>query len=1012
MLKESNNDVFYIFAAKPSPWPNELTPPAVDESAFAFDNQIFQNIIFGKRVTDSDNIPMVPRINWVANTVYAPYDATKITPTANLQFYVLTTDKKVFKCISNNKGVGSTIEPYLESRRTFKTSDGYEWRYLYTISEADFAKFATNSYIPITPNTTITAFATPGTIDHIAVTNVGSEYFTYHSGNTASVIDNSNFVIGPTASANDGFYVNSAIYFMGDLIGATSKIVNYDATTKTISIDPPVTIRAELILANSGAGEFAANLTAYQEYFEVVVSNSVGTSVTPSLSLVQRSLAGANQTYVVIDTFDGGARIHRSSPTHSISTAEPWRAASGETAGAGLATVSIGSNAVTGTGGSTFTANYVPGDYIRIGSETRQVATVPGATSMTTTQTWATAYTANAHAKPLRAGFFSTVTPKTATGKINSVDISAAIIYLSSITGTFQSGETISQANSSGTIATGLVIDANTTSIYVGNVVGAFTYTSNLSVVGTQSNASATPRSNNGIIITPRLLITNSIGTWYAANVSALSVSNTEVANAKIAAVATFPGIGTPYLISPRVVINGDGEGATAYSVVNTVNKTIDSVIVTDPGQNYTYANVYLEANSLYGSDGTIAAYLSPVAGVGANVQNELNSRHTGISVQFSNSSLEGQYFSTNGSFRQVGLMKNPKFRDVILSVGEFARWSGNIVTITPNTFVVGEPVIQLVSNTDTVVAYVTYANSTYIELDRKSANVFVANTANDNIIGLTSSAVANLKTISVNDFPVNTAITQTVYQESSEANAVLVAANSTLMLVTNSVGVFTNSTAITDDDKYRGSFGRVYDKTSNSYTTVTNVGVARKPANFTFDRFNQIHRVTVDSISGTFIANEKVTQDTTQGFVYNTNTDIDLIIGSTSGIFNVGEVVTQNTTNATATIIGANSTYLRLSIVNGAFLPTYEVVGASGNAIATSVYSIINLYGTDGDFGLTSAPIIGSASNAQATTVSNRSLTPDLVRNSGEVLYIQNSTAVLKSPTSQEQVKIVVQVL
>lgn len=1012
MLKESNNDVFYVFTAKPSPWPNELSPPDVDESAFAFDNEIFHNIIAGKRVTDNDTVPMVPRINWQPGVVYDPYNARVITDTANLQFYVLTNDRKVFKCINNNKGVGSTIEPYLESRRTFKTSDGYEWRYLYTISEADFAKFATSRYIPITPNTTITSFAVPGTIDYIAVANGGSEYYAYHSGNTSAVIDNSNFVIGSSASANDGFYVNSAIYFMGDLLGATSKIVNYDASTKTVSIDPPVPIRAELILANNGAGEFTTNLTARQEYFEAVVFNTVGTSVTPSLTIVQRGPSGANQNYVVIDTFDGGMRIHRTNPTHIISTTEPWRATSGESVKTGSATTAAGSNAVSGTAGTLFTTEYVPGDFIRVGNEVRQIATIPGASSLTTTQTWASTWTANVHIKPARAGFFSTITHKTATGTINSVDISAAVIYLSSISGTFLNGETVSQANSSGTIATGLVIDANSSSLYIGNVVGTFTYTANLQVLGSQSNAVATPRSNNGIVSTPRLLITNSVGSWYSANISALTSSNTEVANAKIAAVASFPGIGTPYLISPRVVIDGDGEGATAYSVVNTVNYSIDSIIITDPGRDYTYANVYLEANSLYGNSGSISAYLSPVAGVGANVQNELNSRYTGISIQFSNSSLEGQYFSTNGTFRQIGLMKNPKFRDVTLNVGELSRWTANIVTVTPNNFVVGETVFQTKSGTDTVAAFVTYANSTYIELDRKSANLFTSNTANDSITGLTSSAVANVKSINVNSFPVNTAITQTIYQESSEANAVLVAANSTVMLVTNAVGLFTNSSAITDDDKYRGSFGRVYDKTSNSYATITNVGVARKLTNFTFDKFNQIHRVPVDSISGTFIVNERVSQDDVEGYIYNTNTDVDLVISGTAGSILVGEVITQNTTGATGVVTTSNSTYLRLGSANGVFLPTYQVVTPSGNATATAVYSVLNLYGTDADFGLTSSPIIGEVSNAQATTVSNRALTPDLVRNSGEVLYIQNSTAVIKSPTSQEQIKIVVQVL
>ena len=455
----------------------------------------------------------------------------------------------------------------------------------------------------------------------------------------------------------------------------------------------------------------------------------------------------------------------------------------------------------------------------------------------------------------------------------------------------------------------------------------------------------------------------------------------------------------------------GDGVGATAYSVVNTTNFTIDSIIVTDPGRNYTYANTFLEANSLYGNGGVISALLSPIDGAGANVQNELNSRNTGISIQFQNSSIEGQYFSTNGSFRQIGLMKNPKFRDVTLTINTFCRSTGNIVTSSTNNFTAGEYVFQPATQT---AAAVVFANSTFIEVQKISGSGFTTNNANDFIFGTSSQAFGNLVTLSTKEFPVNTSITQTVYQDHTEANGILVAANSTLMLLTNTIGIFTNSSVVSDYNKYRGSWGAVYDPSSNSFATVDNIGVARKNTNFTFDKFNQIHRVVVDSITGTFIPNERVAQGTSHGFIYNTNNDIDLILSGLSGSFSIGDTITQTTTGATATVVSANSTYLRLTSATGTFLPGFEVVatGSGANAISDTVYNILYLYGTDSDFAQSSLPTIGEQSNAQATTVSNRSLAHDLVRNTGEVLYIQNSTAVIKSATSQEQIKIVVQYL
>lgn len=1009
MLKESNNDVFYVFTARPSPWVDENSPPAVDKSVFSYDNDIFKHIIFGKKVNANDTISMIPRINWTANTIYGRYDPTKITDTSDRRYYVLTTDKKVFKCIDNNKNSPSLIEPFLDSRKTFSTSDGYSWRYLYSITDADFDKFATNRFIPVTPNTVITAAAVPGTIDHIEVQNSGAGYYSYNSGNTIAVIDNTNFVIGPLASANSGFYVNNAIFFKGDLISAVSKVVDYNGSTKMITVDPPINLRVELTLANSGAGTFTSNLTARQEYFEVLLSNTTGTSLTPDLVITQRSSAGANLNYIVINTFDGGARIHRSDSTAAISLTDPWRSASGETVLSGVATSALGSNVVTGSGGTLFSTNLTSGDFIRIGSEVRQIATVSGASSLTTTQTWSTSYSSNTYIKPSRAGFFQSATQKNAEGVINSVDVTAATIYLSSITGNYEPGEVIYQANSSGTIATGLVIDSNTSSIYIGNVSGSFTYTSNLYVIGVQSGALGIPRANNGVVSSPRLLIANSIGVWYSANISAVTTSNAEIANAKIAAVSSFPGTGTPYIISPRVVIEGDGDGAFAYSVINTASYSIDSIIVVNTGIGYTYANTYLESNSVYGVGGALTSIISPVRGIGANVQNELNSKHTGISVQFQNSSSESYYFSTNGTFRQIGLIRNPEFKDITLSVNTFSRASMNISNTSADFF----PREIILQAQTAAVATVIFSNSTYIEVENMS-EAFSTNNANDYIIGTMSGSTANVKSYDIKSFPVNTSITQTIFQDSTEANGVLLTANSIAITLTGVQGVFTNSSSVTEDDKYRGSYGFVYDKSSNSAASITDVGTPRKLSNFTFDKFNQLYRVVVDSTSGSFINNETVTQDNVSGRVYNSNTDNDLIISGTIGSFVTGDSITQTTTGATASVVTANSTYLRLTSVNGSFLPSYEVVasGSGANAITSTVYNILNLYDTDGEFRLTTTPVVGSTSNAQATTVSNRSIQPDLVRNTGEVLYIQNSTAVLKSATSKEQIKIVVQYL
>ena len=102
------------------------------------------------------------------------------------------------------------------------------------------------------------------------------------------------------------------------------------------------------------------------------------------------------------------------------------------------------------------------------------------------------------------------------------------------------------------------------------------------------------------------------------------------------------------------VTITGDGTGATATA--NVSNNKITTVTITNSGNNYSYANVAINAISPYtGSGANGVVVLSPISGNNYDPASELGCNHLMYSVEF-NSSENGEV-PTNVNFRQVGLL-------------------------------------------------------------------------------------------------------------------------------------------------------------------------------------------------------------------------------------------------------------------------------------------------------------------------------------------------------------------
>lgn len=95
---------------------------------------------------------------WTSGVIYNAYDDNDPDQTG---FYVINSSNEVFMCLhtaKNSEGVkqSSIVEPteslanaYNGTGNSFGTSDGYIWRYLYSLTAASINNFKTLEYIPV-----------------------------------------------------------------------------------------------------------------------------------------------------------------------------------------------------------------------------------------------------------------------------------------------------------------------------------------------------------------------------------------------------------------------------------------------------------------------------------------------------------------------------------------------------------------------------------------------------------------------------------------------------------------------------------------------------------------------------------------------------------------------------------------------------------------------------------------------------------------------------------------------
>lgn len=315
---------YYYFIGRVLPWEVPSSPEAVEDTQ-SYEYQTRNSIIAIKKIQPFDVSFVARRIDWTSGTIYDQFDGeytstntatSGATKLKDANFYALTDQFNVYKCLFNNNGAASTEKPTGNDPNQFTTSDGYVWKYLYTLPLSLRNRFLTNTLMPV-QKSVLNPYYSNGEIDSVVIDSRGSGYqgnaeveltvygnFAAGSGNTSallipvfnqngSIVDvvirnagnnylNANIVITETVATGSSYYKNlSNVSILNTGAGYdTNAIANTTVTISTSGLFQPTSNAvASPTFSNEALTSFVITNTG-NGYSENVISNTTITIAT------------------------------------------------------------------------------------------------------------------------------------------------------------------------------------------------------------------------------------------------------------------------------------------------------------------------------------------------------------------------------------------------------------------------------------------------------------------------------------------------------------------------------------------------------------------------------------------------------------------------------------------------------------------------------------------------------------------------------------------------------------
>jgi len=207
-FSEASPETYYLFIGRAHSWASDVdvqgntiaegtdaSPPTPnDDVSSEFYN--WDDMLGAKIIASTDVSRCIPRRNWTTGTTYDMYEHnigssnaanSGATNLFDATYVVMNSSYAVYKVIENDGATASTVEPTSTSNSIFSTSDGYRWKYMYSLTSAETLNFMSTDFIHCSTDSTVSAAAVDGALDTALVVAGGSGYNT-SSGSTISAI--------------------------------------------------------------------------------------------------------------------------------------------------------------------------------------------------------------------------------------------------------------------------------------------------------------------------------------------------------------------------------------------------------------------------------------------------------------------------------------------------------------------------------------------------------------------------------------------------------------------------------------------------------------------------------------------------------------------------------------------------------------------------------------------------------------------------------------------------------
>lgn len=192
------NNSYYIGIGNSIDWDSSDTAPAPINSGREERNLRLQL----QSIKSAEDVSyVVPRNNWTAGTIYSGWDDNTASHPST-PYFIITENNSVYTCLkqgtdATGNAVASTVEPTGVSTTSFVTSDGYMWKFLFTLTAGDANKYLSANYMPVKFIESTDSSSSANDVEHEGIQNAA---VSGQIGSISLVSGGTGYTVAPTVT--------------------------------------------------------------------------------------------------------------------------------------------------------------------------------------------------------------------------------------------------------------------------------------------------------------------------------------------------------------------------------------------------------------------------------------------------------------------------------------------------------------------------------------------------------------------------------------------------------------------------------------------------------------------------------------------------------------------------------------------------------------------------------------------------------------------------------------------